>query len=98
MIEASEESGSPHLSAYVDHLTPRIGTPTLIGIPFLHLLLHNPFNGNILVCLDSGAGNYEQFWATTSLRGLMAANLTIKIVRAVLMPCFCSLIFRFLAS
>jgi acetylornithine deacetylase/succinyl-diaminopimelate desuccinylase-like protein len=30
MIEASEESGSPDLPAYVDHLLDRIGTPSLV--------------------------------------------------------------------
>jgi acetylornithine deacetylase/succinyl-diaminopimelate desuccinylase-like protein len=30
MIEASEESGSPDLPAYVDHLAARIGTPSLV--------------------------------------------------------------------
>ena len=30
LIEASEESGSPDLSAYVDHLRARIGTPSLV--------------------------------------------------------------------
>jgi acetylornithine deacetylase/succinyl-diaminopimelate desuccinylase-like protein len=30
LIEASEESGSPDLSAYVEHLRTRIGTPTLV--------------------------------------------------------------------
>jgi acetylornithine deacetylase/succinyl-diaminopimelate desuccinylase-like protein len=30
LIEGSEESGSPDLSAYVEHLRARIGTPTLV--------------------------------------------------------------------
>jgi acetylornithine deacetylase/succinyl-diaminopimelate desuccinylase-like protein len=30
LIESSEESGSPDLPAYVDHLAPRIGTPSLV--------------------------------------------------------------------
>ena len=30
LIEASEESGSPDLSAYVEHLRDRIGTPSLV--------------------------------------------------------------------
>lgn len=30
MIEASEESGSPDLAAYVEHLEARIGTPSLV--------------------------------------------------------------------
>ncbi|WCO68311.1 M20/M25/M40 family metallo-hydrolase [Iamia majanohamensis] len=30
LIEASEESGSPDLPAYFDHLAPRLGTPSLV--------------------------------------------------------------------
>ena len=53
LIEACEESGSFDLPAYVEHLAPRIGKPSLV------------------VCLDSGCGNYEQLWVTTSLRGMV---------------------------
>ena len=49
LIEACEESGSPDLPFYIEHLASRIGTPDLV------------------VCLDSGCGNYEQLWLTTSL-------------------------------
>jgi len=34
----------------------------------------------LIVCLDSGCGNYEQLWLTTSLRGSMVGNLTIEIL------------------
>ena len=50
LIEACEESGSFDLPHYVDHLSTRLGDPSLV------------------VCLDSGCGNYDQFWLTTSLR------------------------------
>jgi len=33
------------------------------------------------VCLDSGAHNYDQIWVTTSLRGLVAANLTVRVLK-----------------
>jgi acetylornithine deacetylase/succinyl-diaminopimelate desuccinylase-like protein len=32
------------------------------------------------VCLDSGCGNYEQLWCTTSLRGLAGGNFTVKVL------------------
>jgi hypothetical protein len=28
----------------------------------------------LVICLDSGAGNYDQLWLTTSLRGMAAAR------------------------
>jgi len=34
----------------------------------------------LVICLDSGCGNYEQLWATTSLRGLVAGTLTVEVL------------------
>ncbi|MDB5734654.1 MAG: acetylornithine deacetylase/succinyldiaminopimelate desuccinylase-like deacylase [Alphaproteobacteria bacterium] len=62
IIEASEESGSPDLPFYIDHLAARIGEPDLV------------------VCLDSGAGNYEQLWLTTSLRGMVIGTLSVRVL------------------
>lgn len=62
VIEASEESGSPDLPFYIDHLAERLGTPSLV------------------ICLDSGCGNYEQLWLTTSLRGLVIGELTVRML------------------
>jgi acetylornithine deacetylase/succinyl-diaminopimelate desuccinylase-like protein len=62
VIEACEESGSYDLPYYVEHLSARIGNPSLV------------------VCLDSGCGNYDQLWLTTSLRGIAAGTLTVRIL------------------
>jgi acetylornithine deacetylase/succinyl-diaminopimelate desuccinylase-like protein len=62
VIEACEESGSYDLPAYIDHLAPRIGSPSLV------------------VCLDSGCGDYERLWGTTSLRGVLTGNLVVEIL------------------
>src|SRR6185437_8399546 len=62
MIEACEESGSYDLPFYVDHLSARIGRPSLV------------------VCLDSGCGNYDQLWLTTSLRGMTGGNFTVSVL------------------
>lgn len=35
----------------------------------------------LVVCLDSGCGNYEQFWLTTSLRGMLAGELRVDILK-----------------
>src|SRR5690554_2085610 len=35
---------------------------------------------SLVVCLDSGCGNYEQLWCTTSLRGLAGGNLTVEVL------------------
>lgn len=62
LIETSEESGSPDLAAYVEHLSARLGSPDLV------------------VCLDSGAGDYERMWLCTSLRGNVTGDLRISTV------------------
>jgi len=36
---------------------------------------------SLVICLDSGAGNYEQLWATTSLRGLIGGILSITVLK-----------------
>ena len=35
---------------------------------------------NLVVCLDSGAQNYEQFWTTTSLRGLIGCTVRVDVL------------------
>ena len=35
---------------------------------------------SLVVCLDSGCGNYDQLWLTTSLRGLVSASLSIRVL------------------
>lgn len=62
LIEASEESGSPDLPAYLEHLAPTLGDVSLV------------------VCLDSGAGDYDHLWVTTSLRGLVSAHLRVDVL------------------
>ncbi|HET7084016.1 MAG TPA: M20 family metallopeptidase [Rhizomicrobium sp.] len=34
----------------------------------------------LVVCLDSSAGNYEQLWLTTSLRGVVIGNLSVRVL------------------
>jgi len=35
---------------------------------------------NLVVCLDSGAGDYERFWTTTSLRGLVGCTMRVDVL------------------
>ncbi|MEN1939920.1 M20 family metallopeptidase [Luteimonas sp. MJ174] len=35
---------------------------------------------SLVVCLDSGCGNYDQLWCTTSLRGLAGGNFSVKVL------------------
>lgn len=36
---------------------------------------------DLVVCLDSGAGDYERLWTTTSLRGLIGLSLRIDVLK-----------------
>ena len=35
---------------------------------------------SLVVCLDSGCGNYDQLWLTTSLRGISGGTLTVQVL------------------
>ncbi|HYZ42635.1 MAG TPA: M20/M25/M40 family metallo-hydrolase, partial [Stellaceae bacterium] len=35
---------------------------------------------SLVICLDSGCGNYDQLWLTTSLRGLASGTLTVRVL------------------
>ena len=35
---------------------------------------------SLVICLDSGCGNYDQLWSTTSLRGMSMLNLNIEVL------------------
>ena len=71
----------------------RIGRPRCVGIieaceesgsPDLPLYLDllRPRLGDVglVVCLDSGAGSYDQLWLTTSLRGMASGVLKVEVL------------------
>ncbi|GGI83199.1 peptidase M20 [Saccharopolyspora subtropica] len=62
LLETGEESGSPDLPAYLEHLSDRLGEVSLV------------------VCLDSGAGDYDRLWLTNSLRGLVQLELRVRVL------------------
>jgi len=35
---------------------------------------------SLVICLDSGCGNYDQLWLTTSLRGIAAGTLSVAVL------------------
>jgi acetylornithine deacetylase/succinyl-diaminopimelate desuccinylase-like protein len=35
---------------------------------------------SLVVCLDSGCGNYDQLWLTTSLRGMVSGTLEVRVL------------------
>ncbi|MGE0680970.1 MAG: M20 family metallopeptidase [Candidatus Binatia bacterium] len=45
---------------------------------YIDALMDRIGSPSLVICLDSGCGNYEQLWVTTSLRGLANGNLTVS--------------------
>ncbi len=66
LIETCEESGSGDLLPYIDAL--RAPGNDRLG------------NVALVVCLDSGAGNYDQLWLTSSLRGMAGGVLRVEVL------------------
>ena len=49
-------------------------------LPYIDALKPRLGDVALVVCLDSGAGNYDQLWLTTSLRGMVAGTLKVEIL------------------
>ena len=49
-------------------------------LPYVDALRERLGKVGLVVCLDSGAGNYDQLWLTTSLRGLTGGQLTVEVL------------------
>jgi acetylornithine deacetylase/succinyl-diaminopimelate desuccinylase-like protein len=47
---------------------------------YLELLAPRLGDVQLVIALDSGAGNYDQLWVTTSLRGLVNGTLTVNVL------------------
>ena len=49
-------------------------------LPYVDALRHRMGDVGLVICLDSGAGNYDQLWLTTSLRGMVAGVLKVEVL------------------
>jgi acetylornithine deacetylase/succinyl-diaminopimelate desuccinylase-like protein len=49
-------------------------------LPYIEALRPRLGEVALVICLDSGAGNYEQLWLTTSLRGMASGVLKVEIL------------------
>lgn len=47
---------------------------------YIELLADRINSPPLVICLDSGCGNYDQLWATTSLRGLTTGTLNVRVL------------------
>jgi acetylornithine deacetylase/succinyl-diaminopimelate desuccinylase-like protein len=76
---ALREQGAPHARCVI--LIEACEESGSYDLPYYvdHLAtrLGNP---SLVVCLDSGCGNYDQLWLTTSLRGMTAGTLEVRVL------------------
>ncbi len=49
-------------------------------LPYVDALKSRLGDVGLVICLDSGAGNYDQLWLTTSLRGMASGVLKVEIL------------------
>ena len=78
-LKALQEQGLPHPRvALLIECSEESGSPDLPA----HLATAGGRIGepDLVVCLDSGCGDYDRLWCTTSLRGLVTATLTVGVL------------------
>ncbi len=49
-------------------------------LPYVDALRSRLGDVGLVICLDSGAGNYDQLWLTTSLRGMASGTLKVRVL------------------
>src|SRR5579864_2034439 len=78
-LAALNEQGVPHARAIV--LIEACEESGSYDLPFyIDHLAARIGSPSLVVCLDSGCGNYDQLWLTTSLRGIAAGTLTVEVL------------------
>lgn len=78
-IEALQKQGVSHARCVIIiEACEESGSPDLPC--YMDTLSDRIGTPNLIICLDSGCGNYEQLWCTTSLRGLIGGVLTIEVL------------------
>lgn len=78
-VRALREQGLPHARCLV--LIETCEESGSYDLPaYMEALAERIGAPELVVCLDSGCGNYQQLWLTTSLRGLAAGDLTVEIL------------------
>jgi acetylornithine deacetylase/succinyl-diaminopimelate desuccinylase-like protein len=79
-IEALQRQGVPHARCVV--LIEACEESGSFDLPFyVQALADRLGRPGLVVCLDSGCGNYEQLWITTSLRGIVNGTLSVDVLR-----------------
>src|SRR4051812_37994180 len=78
-IQALKAQGQPH-ARIVGLIETCEESGSYDLLPYVDALRPRLGNVGLVICLDSGAGNYDQLWLTTSLRGLAGGVLKVQIL------------------
>jgi acetylornithine deacetylase/succinyl-diaminopimelate desuccinylase-like protein len=79
-IEALQAEGRPHARCVV--LIEACEESGSYDLPaYVDHLSERIGDVSLVVCLDSGCGDYDRLWCTTSLRGLVTGNLDVSVLR-----------------
>jgi acetylornithine deacetylase/succinyl-diaminopimelate desuccinylase-like protein len=73
--------------------TQHVAHPRIVGLvetceesgsydlmPYIDVLRKRLGDVGLVICLDSGAGNYDQLWLTNSLRGMASGTLRVEVL------------------
>ncbi|MDL2264216.1 M20/M25/M40 family metallo-hydrolase [Synergistaceae bacterium OttesenSCG-928-I11] len=78
-LMALREQGTPHARAViVIEAGEESGSPDLEY--YIEKISADLGDVTLIVCLDSGCGNYDQLWTTNALRGLVSGVLTVNVL------------------
>ena len=78
-IQVLQDQGIPHARCVV--IIEACEESSSYDLPFyIEALSERIGDPDLVICLDSGAGNYDQLWCTTSLRGLVGGTLRVEIL------------------
>lgn len=79
-IAALQAQGVPHCRCVVlIEASEESGSPDLPH--YVDALQDRIGTPSLVVCLDSGCGDYDRLWCTTSLRGLVVGDLHVSVLR-----------------
>ncbi len=79
-IEALQRQGVPHSRCVI--LIEACEESGSYDLPhYIDELKDRIGSPRLVVCLDSGCGNYDQLWSTTSLRGIVTGVLSVETIR-----------------